>query len=235
MKYSVKKHSIFCDKKPRFKFTGKDIWFRKQIELFNKASSTNKLVRPSTIFNLIENLENVSLLDFGSGTGHLGVHLEKNFPSKFKLIYLYDRRNMIDKFNEVHNSKIIIALKAKKLYCNLPPADIFYSNSTIQYLKNLDPLLRMISRNRYKHILLDDVMISPTKNLTVYQKYFGNFKKFRFYAKEDILSKFEKLGYNLEFQRNYPLKLPNNWAWTLQTKNNIIELPNPITLMFTLA
>ena len=159
-------------KKPKRKqnYFKSEIWMNKSEE---KVRFFDKKTNEKNIREHILNILIKKILDYGGGFGNIYFtlkHLRKNFK-----IFVYDKEKKIIKktsslFNKLKKKILFFhnlnSLKNKKF-------DIIYFGSVLQYIFNLDYLLRRIKKFDANYIVIYDLMSDNNPDFYSYQNFYG--------------------------------------------------------------
>ena len=170
-----------------------------------KDSKDNLPPRASDLPVISNALDASSILDFGGSNGWSFEYISRSCPEYFKSIkkfVVYEEKNVCQYFekNNLHDLPLI--------YSNNPETigtvEIFYSNSTIQYLLDENLLNKCIQKSNPSLILFENVLCGDFQDYYTLQNYYEYKIPVKFRSKKNFIHNLEKLGYELKLLKVYP-------------------------------
>jgi putative methyltransferase (TIGR04325 family) len=207
-------------------------WLDRQKSFLVEASN-GRASRPSSLPEYLLNRKFRSVVDFGGGSGWLFEFIRTKIEmSAYTVIEL---PTTCEAFAPEHIERVnfLYLESSQSGISNLKKSDIFYSNSTLQYIQLYSVFLDSIRMCQPEMIILDDLTCSDDKTFYSLQRYYDSALIYCFHSKLEILRLFADLGYELKSETNYPVIKDPKMDWALvQGENLYTELPTPKTYVF---
>lgn len=149
----------------------------------------------------------LSILDFGGGPGITYLELKHALASMHGLTY-----HSLDHEDVCAIGHETLGEEAAAIFrCNMNELDARYDlvhfGSVLQYIDDLPGLLSTIKEKEPSHILVSDAMAGSGRSFVTMQDYYGQKHPFRFYSREDFLSAFAAIGFELMLEMPFVPKI----------------------------
>ena len=207
-------------------------WLERQKSFLVEASN-GRASRPSSLLEILLNGKFQTIVDFGGGSGWLFEFIRTKIEiSAYTVIEL---STTCEAFSPEHIERVNFSYMESSTagISNLKKSEVFYSNSTLQYIPLRSVFLDSIRMCQPELIILDDLTCSVDETFYSLQRYYDSALIYCFHSKAEILRLFEDLGYTLKSESNYPVIKDSKMDWVLiQGENLYRELPTPKTYTF---
>lgn len=141
------------------------------------------------------NKKKIQILDYGGGYGNLFFHLKNKVKKNFKITVfdnnyktIINSKKIFKKNSNIKFSNNLYRLKNKKF-------DLIYFGSVIQYVFDINSLLKFIQSVKPKYLVFYDLMAGKNKDFYSFQNFYGKKMVVKFYNLKALKFKFNKIGY----------------------------------------
>ena len=140
------------------------------------------------------NKQKIQILDYGGGYGNLFFILKNKVKKNFKITVFDSNLKTIINIKKIFKKKNIRfennlnILKNKKF-------DLIYFGSVIQYVFNINLLLKFIQSVKPEYLVFYDLMAGKNKDFYSFQNFYGKKMVVKFYNLKAFKLKFNKIGY----------------------------------------
>lgn len=167
-----------------------------------------KNYRPCSIAFICSIYKNIkTIIDVGGSNGWSYYYL-KEYCNLFKITNysILEKNEVINQFENKHKNEKIKYLS--NLQKNIK-YDLFYSNSTFQYILDDNLIFNMFKITNPQYIVLDDMFIGNIQDFYTLQNYYDYKLPVKFRNSTKFIKSIKKLGYDLIFNEPYICKHRN--------------------------
>jgi putative methyltransferase (TIGR04325 family) len=220
----------FCTGKNINKSFPAEIWKARQLEFLRKAK-LGLSPRVESITKILESERDLSIVDFGGGSGWLFQYLG-TLGFKSNCLMIVETEESISWFKEKDSDFFWITNNAFFHFELTGDKNVFYSNSCIQYLGNLEAFFEEILTKSWSYLILEDVPNLETQDCWTCQNYYGYMSPYHFFKKDNLISLIESHGFELTQESNYKSIYPAEWKYQIAERNTVTEPGIAKTLVF---
>jgi putative methyltransferase (TIGR04325 family) len=180
-----------------------DRWRNRQ-RTFMDMAQDGVSPRFSTLPSFIANHEDIDLiLDIGGGSGWVFYLL--NAMTKRSLTYInFELREICEEFSkEFSNIEDVHFVDSWELIFDIKEISIIYSNSTMQYISDVNFFENFKKIKKPKYIVFDDLIVTNFKSYWTLQNYYGVFIPYCFRNLEEFNLKLVEQGYSIVSVEDY--------------------------------
>lgn len=207
-----------------------DIWRRRQ-EMFLRTSLSGEAPRPEILSTFLPGKNVRRLLDFGGGSGWL-VPFLKSKGIIFDVMDVVETEESITWFSSM-NSEIHWIRNKDLQFENIDSSEtLFYSNSCIQYLPNLEEFLGQLLKNDWKYLIFEDIPNVEGVDVWSRQQYYGYSTPYHFLNLDKLISIFQGFNYKVIEKHDYLDDFPEKWRYQIATDESVLVPNVPSTLIF---
>jgi putative methyltransferase (TIGR04325 family) len=137
----------------------------------------------------------LSVLDFGGGPGIIFLAIRNALSDLTGLTFhVLENESICRMANHIDSESLIFYSNVQKL---LPHYDLVHLGSVIQYVEDLEGMLKMISDKSPKYILVSDAMVGTECTFVTTADWYGHKHPHRFMSFKDIIGLFRNFEYEL--------------------------------------
>ncbi|MFK7825082.1 MAG: methyltransferase, TIGR04325 family [Oligoflexales bacterium] len=179
-------------------------WINHSKERLNLADRFNPGVSIQSLSLLINSIlaerEQVSVLDFGGGTGLMYHVLERITKSSEKMEWIvFDDNEPLMKLGKEYsaNNKNIKFIKSIN---EINKVDIVYINTSVQYFDDYKVVFDSILKLSPKHVVLSRLLCAKNESIITRQKIYGKISPCKFVNKKELVFYFKDHGFKNSYE-----------------------------------
>ena len=178
--------------------------YKEEIRLYGKYAIPP---RPSSLPFLYSIDKFNTIADFGGSSGWLWYYFNNCFPkSKLDEYIIIENENICKVFDKssYHKKRPIRYSTMDKFNSK---CEVFYTNSTIQYINDDESFINLIIKTNPRYILIEDFIGGAFDDYYSTQIYYKDRIPVKFRNEKKFINKIENLSFDIIFSDNYVTKI----------------------------